>query len=389
MKKILLIVAILTMTIMLLIYPENCLNGAKSGLDIWFSIVLPSLFPFMAASFILLETGIVRLIAYMLEPLTRFLFASPGESGYVFLASALSGYPVGAKISADLYTKGQISEHNAQRMICFTSVSGPVFITGAVSAGMLGLAGAGIYLAATHYLSAIMVGIIFGMVNRKKIAKKTSPIRFRDAVKRFKKDIEQCRPFGEILAASIEKAISTLLTIGGFIIFFSVVIEMLSASGIMDIAALVYSPIAGFVGLEQESTKALIFGGVEMAAGCAKGALLDVNITQKLCILASIIAFGGASIHTQTRAVCRAAGLVPKGFLLAKSLQAFLAYLLCSLSLYLFPMTIAVSGITANTKTTAYFGIVFAAVSVISLLFIKLYQKKRISKSTFTFVRKL
>jgi len=148
-KKIILIVIILAVTILLLLYPENCLQGAKSGLNIWFANVLQALLPFMAASFILLETGVVRLISYFFAPLTRFLFDAPGESAYVFIASALSGYPVGAKLTSELFTKGRITKEEAQSMIRFTSVSGPVFITGAVSAGMLGAAEAGVYLATT------------------------------------------------------------------------------------------------------------------------------------------------------------------------------------------------------------------------------------------------
>ena len=139
MRKLALIPVIIAMAVMLLIYPENCLSSARYGLELWLTAVLPSLLPFMAASFLLLETGVVRLIAAFFSPLTRLLFYAPGESAYVFLASAVSGYPVGARLSAELYAHGEISEPDAQRIVRFTSVTGPVFLTGAVSAGMLGL----------------------------------------------------------------------------------------------------------------------------------------------------------------------------------------------------------------------------------------------------------
>ena len=161
MKKIFIIGIIFLLTVFLLLYPESCLESARTGLNLWFTVVLPSLLPFMVASFVLLETGIVRLISYIFAPVTRVLFAAPGESIYVFFVSAFSGYPVGAKLASELYAKEQISERDAQSIIRFTSVSGPVFMTGAVCAGMLGLPEAGIYLALTHYLSAILVGIIF------------------------------------------------------------------------------------------------------------------------------------------------------------------------------------------------------------------------------------
>ncbi len=385
MKKIIMTAIVLAMAVMLLIYPEECLRGAKNGLDVWFGSVLPSLLPFMAASFILLETGIVRLISHIFEPLTRFLFAAPGQSAYVFLASAFSGYPVGAKLAGELYKKGRISEHDAQKIVRFTSVSGPVFITGAVAAGMLGLAETGIYLAAAHYLSAILVGIIFGIFRRKEKSIRSDCVTLRQALQHFKNDIADCRPFGEILALSIEKALDTLLKIGGFIIFFSVITEILSACGIIDIVTILFSPINHI--MPPESAKAMLYGGIEMATGCARSSPLPINLSQKLCIISFIIAFGGASIHMQTRAVCRACKLAPKNFFLAKSLQALFAYLLCGLFITLFPLSVSVSNIIIDTKTTAYCGAAFAAVSIIILFLIKLYQKKR--KSILTFTRKL
>lgn len=379
------------MMILLLLYPDNCLESAKQGLSLWFAAVLPSLLPFMIASFILLETGIVRLIAHVFSPITRVLFAAPGESAYVFFAATLSGYPVGAKLTADLFEKKQITEADAQQMIRFTSVSGPVFITGAVSAGMLGLSEAGVYLAISHYLSAILVGLVFGIflkikTNKKKTFHQTS---LTDAFSRFKTDIYGCKPLGQILAISVEKSVMTLLKIGGFIVFFSVVLELLSVTGIMHVMTQGYAPIAGLTGIATESTQALLYGSVELTTGCSKAAILNIDIVSKLSVISSIIAFGGACIHMQTKAICAESGLKPKRFLLAKSLQAFFAYMLCSISLSLFPITVSATSIKVDTKTAAYFGIVFAAVSIIILLIIKTIQKNAKPKSAFSLTRKL
>ena len=129
---------------------------------------------------------------------------------------------------------------------------------------------------------------------------------------------------------------TTLLKIGGFIIFFSVVIEVLSQSGIINALAWVYSPLSRLFGISQDSVNTLLYGGIEMTNGCVQAAELETQITQKLSIIASIIAFGGLSIHMQTKAVCLHSGLRLKRFLIAKTLQGILAYLLCSLSLHLF-----------------------------------------------------
>ncbi len=385
MKKVLLIALVTTMTLFLLLYPEDCLKSARSGLDLWLTIVLPSLLPFMTASFILLETGIVRLISRFFAPVTRFLFSAPGESAYVFFASAFSGYPVGAKLAGELYAKKQITEEDAQAIVRFTSVSGPVFITGAVSAGMLGSPEAGAYLAAAHYLSAVLVGIVFGLFgkSRRAAVKQES---LKGAFREFKKDIAACRPLGELLSESIEKSLTTLLKIGGFIIVFSVIMQILTLSGALDAAAWAYSPLARITGLTKQSTKAMLIGGIEMTTGCAAASALGIEIAQKLPVVSSIIAFGGLCVHMQTKSVCAPSGLIPRRFVLAKSLQALFAYLLCSLSLAVFPLS-AKAGEPADIKTAAMFGIVFAACSFIILLVIKYIQ--RVKASALSFGRKL
>ena len=385
MKKILVIVIIFVMTILFLVYPENCLQSAKAGLDIWLGAVLPSLLPFMVASFVLLETGVVRFIAHLFAPATRVLFAAPGEGAYVFFSAAFSGYPVGARLASELYAKKQISESDALAIIRFTSVSGPVYITGAVSAGLLGMPEAGVYLAVTHYLSAILVGIIFGLfANRPSKKVRSQNGSMQSALHRFKEDIAQSGSFGDMMASGIEKAITTLLKIGGFIVFFYVLIEILSVTGVLDAAGWVYSPIASLSGLDPGSTRAMLYGGIELTAGCREAALLDTDITAKLPVVAAIIAFGGLSVHMQTKAVCVSSGLRPKRFMLAKSLQALLAYMFCAISLKLFPMTVAAASFQPQIKTAAYYGIVFAAVSFIILLIIKRVQKS----SALTFTRK-
>jgi len=375
-KKTVLIIAVLFMAAMLFIYPENCLRSAKNGLDIWFNVVVPSLLPFMAASFILLKTGAVRLIAHVLSPVTRFLFAAPGESAYVFLAAALSGYPVGAKLTGELYAAKQISLREAQHIVRFTSVSGPVFLTGAVAAGMLGLPEAGIYLVVSHYLSAALVGIISGLFERKHMppAQKTT---LHGALSVFKRDIASSGPIGALLSDSVYNAVTTLLKIGGFIVFFFVAIEVLSVSGIIDLIARIYTPIAALAGMSTADARALLVGGIEMTAGCNDAAQLGTAITQKLALISSIITFGGMSIHMQTRAVCADANLHTKRFMLAKTIQAFFAYGLCALMLTVLPLSIPTSTFAAPSKTAACTGVVFATAVLIFLIVIKRMRQNR------------
>jgi sporulation integral membrane protein YlbJ len=376
MKKLAIIPIILAMAVMMLIYPQNCLNSARYGLELWLTAVLPSLLPFMAASFLLLDTGIVRLISAFLTPVTRLLFYAPGEAAYILLAAGVSGYPVGARLSAELYARGEMSEPDAQRIVRFTSVTGPVFLTGAVSAGMLGMPAAGVYLAAAHYLSAILTGIILGLADRRRYpAPSASRLSVKDAWLRFKADAASCPPVGAMLSSSVEKSLWALIKIGGYIILFAVMLELLNVTGVMDVLVWLYSPLAKLFGLDSSAAQAFLAGSVEMTTGCARVAALSADMNAKLVLISGIIAFGGLGIHMQTRSVCAPSGLMPKRFTIAKTLQGALASALTALLLALFPISRTVSSFVSDTKTAAFGGIIFALAVLFVLLIIKLWQR--------------
>lgn len=385
MKKLPLILGIAALVVLFLIYPESCLKAARNGLELWFNTVLPSLFPFVVASFMLLETGVIRLIAHFFAPITRFLFGTSGESAYIFLTSALSGYPVGARLTAELYQSGQLSEADAQAVVRFTSVSGPVFITGAVASGMLGLPETGIYLAVTHYLSAILTGVIFGLFRHRNAGKVLRPKdNFRDALTRFRVDAAKCPLLGELMADGVEKAMALMLRIGGYIILFSVITELLSVSGILGLITNVYAPIAGLMGISDQGVSAIVLGSLEASTGCANAAAADMPLDLKLPMIASVIAFGGICVHMQTQAVCAAAKLKPKGFSHAKMLQGTLSCLMCALALKLFPLATAASSIPAESKNAAFGGAIFTAVSLLVISAIYIYKRRK--KSFFPLV---
>lgn len=377
MKKAVLIPIVAVAAVMLLLYPQNCIESARDGLMLWLLTVLPALLPFMAASFVLMETGVVRFLSSLLMPLTRFLFHAPGESAFVFIASAMSGYPVGARLTGELYQKGRINQAQAQHIVLFTSVSGPVFLTGAVGTGMLLAPSAGAHLLTAHYASALLVGILFGLLGRRQPFEKARNTRWRDMTAQFKKDVHDCPPMGHILSSGVEKSLRTLLQIGGFIILFSVVLEILEITGVMGALTWLYTPAAQLAGLNASESGALIAGGIEMTNGCARAAALDASLHIKLTLVSGIVAFGGLCIHMQTRAVLAQCGLVPKRFLMAKSIQAALGCGLTSLLLTLFPPALQTASFGASQiKTAAYGGVLFAACAFGLLLIIKLWQRR-------------
>lgn len=95
---------------LMLLFPEITLNGARSGLLLWYQRFLPAVFPFMILSGLL--TG----------------YLNTGGAIFAVAAGFLNGYPVGAKTAADLKKKGLLPENTACYYAVFCNMSSPMFM---------------------------------------------------------------------------------------------------------------------------------------------------------------------------------------------------------------------------------------------------------------------
>ncbi|MGN0134145.1 MAG: nucleoside recognition domain-containing protein, partial [Anaerotignum sp.] len=89
----------------LLRFPEAMLAASAESVQLWLTKVFPSLFPFIAACGLLLWIGAAERMGAALRPLMQPLFGLPGIAAFPFFLGILSGYPMGAKMTAMLYEK--------------------------------------------------------------------------------------------------------------------------------------------------------------------------------------------------------------------------------------------------------------------------------------------
>ena len=94
----------------MLLFPSEVFEGAKSGLLLWFLTVLPTLFPFLLISRLLLDSCACSLLNKLLAPVISRLFGISAQGSFAFIVGFLCGYPMGAKITADLFHARQISK---------------------------------------------------------------------------------------------------------------------------------------------------------------------------------------------------------------------------------------------------------------------------------------
>ncbi len=112
----------------MLILPKAVFTGASKGLLLWFQTILPTLFPFLLISNLLLISGSIHyLTSAFAKPCQTFLSVSSAGC-FSVVTGFLCGYPMGAKITADLKTQGYITYQEAQYLLSFCNNTSPIFI---------------------------------------------------------------------------------------------------------------------------------------------------------------------------------------------------------------------------------------------------------------------
>lgn len=304
------LILIICILVGILKYPTLSLSGASDGLSTWFNIVVPSLLPFFIVSEILIGIGFIDLIGKLLEPLMKPIFNLPGVGAFPFSMSIVSGYPMGVKIVSNLRQNKSITKTEAERMVCSSSTSGPLFMLGAVSVGMLNNPSLAPLIIYPHYLGAITLGLVF------RFYKKNEDISTSNKMPINKINYS----IGLILANSVKKSINTIALIGGFMIFYSVLTELLFASKIFNLAIGSINNIIP-VKINIDALKGFIAGLLEITTGCKKVSMANINLIYKITIINFLIGWSGFSIHSQALSFISSTDINSALYLFAKFLH--------------------------------------------------------------------
>ncbi len=315
-KKYLFTIIFLCFTVSLLLFSDNNFLAAQEGLTLWATTVLPSLFPFFIATELLCRTNFINILGRFLNKIMRPFFNVPGESATALLLGTISGYPVGAKVVCNLKKQKMITKTEAERLIAYTNNSGPLFILGSVGVSLFCNKQIGAILLISHIISCFVVGLIF-----KHWKKNEFKIEHNFFHEQENKMIH-VSDLGEILGDSIKNAISTILTIGGFVVLFSVILSIIETSGILDIFCNVLSQI----GITKSFSKSLVLGILEVTNGVKLSSALFSNYpTLSILLTSFLLGFGGFSVLLQVYSIITKEGISIKPYFYGKFLQGIIS----------------------------------------------------------------
>ena len=274
--------------------------AAARALTLCAGTVIPSLFPFLVISSLLIALGFGEWLAPHFSGLMTPLFRLPGQASGPLLLGLVGGYPIGAQSAAELYQQGLLTKDEAERLLTFCNNSNPIFLISVLGSGVFGSVRAGVWLWLIHLLSALLTGLLFR-------GHKT-PAR-RGTVRPV-----SCRAVSlpAAVVSSVRSAANGMLSVCAFVTLFYVLISPLAGRG-----GLLSTALVGLV--ELFSLTPLLtpdVPGFVLAAACA--------------------GWGGLSVLCQTAAVLDGTGLRLAPCICGKVIQSLLSGLLALLVRLLF-----------------------------------------------------
>ena len=306
------ITLILTCVFFILSKPDRYVKSAFEGIKLWAFAVLPSLLPFFFFTSLLSALGLTSFISKLMEKPFKILFRTNGCGAYAFIMSILSGYPVGARIIADLRQSDLISKDEATRLCTLCSTSGPAFIVSSVGIAMFGDKKIALALFLSHVLSAILCGLVFRFVGAQS-----------NHTKSFIKPIKH----ENLLYDAVYSSVISVALVGGFVCVFNLIADVAQDLNVLSPLQKIISPLVG-----EDVSKAFLYGLIECTRGCKALSLCNLS-TYSPAFASALISFGGLSIWAQSIIFLNSANANLKIFCLSKILQSAISFLLCLLFL--------------------------------------------------------
>lgn len=321
-KTVLLTASCIALAVCFIAASNASISGAIKGLQLCADILIPSLFPFCVISTFIIRSDISNLLGKLLHPVGKLLFGTNGNATCAIMLSMLSGYPVGAKLIVLLYEQKQLSQKQAQNLICCCVNPGPAFIVLAVGQGILNSRQIGYLLLAANILSCIIINIIF---------RSKEPVISQNAVS------YQC--YSDAFVQSVSDASASIMGVCAWVVLFS---SVLGTTGVF-----LPQHIQNILTALSEVTTSTIY------------------FRENIMLVSVALGWCGFSVHAQIMSVC--GKIMPNylKFALIRLLHGLLLAGITELLIKIFAVSLPVSSIT---NTPVYSGTSASAPAAIALI---------------------
>ncbi len=277
----------------------------SEGLRLCAVTVIPSLFPFMVLSDIIVSSGAATIIGKTLRAPMRLLFGVSGEGGCAVILGTLCGFPIGAKSAVSMYDSGRISREELERLLTFSNNPSSAFIISAVGVSLFGSRDFGYKLYAATLISSAIIGIAQNIFFKKKKKPPQAEAMLTNSPRRPDTRLG----IGDFTEAVTSSAFG-ILKVCAFVIFFTAFLGTLRSA-----LASVTLP---------KQANALLFGIFELTGGMSQAAAV-LPREQGMMLAAFIAGWSGFSVHFQIMSLCTNRNISFKPYFVSKFAQGIVA----------------------------------------------------------------
>lgn len=298
---------------LLLFFPNIAITGSRYGASLWLAELLPTLLPFFIA---------VRLFQYCLPHAANkriFLF-----TGF------LCGYPVGASLVAGQYNQNLLSKKSAYFYLGLVNNPSPMFIMAYCGNCILGLSQAWsavlfLLLLISSLAGSLLFRALYSAASRR-FTKSPAEQKKIDSLPNIShtapslaKGHNKYASASEILDSIILDSFRVMVTVGGYVILFSILGQMFHTI------------------FQGDSIASLLGSGLlEISSGASYLKAAALSPLYKRALMLAILSFGGLSAAFQTSSIITRAELSLIPYLINKALNGLIAGILALLLFRIF-----------------------------------------------------
>lgn len=258
--------------VFLICFGERAAAAAQIGINACLKSVIPSLFPFLVLTNMILRFEIPKPLLSSLGVVFERIFRIRRTALPAMLSGFVGGYPLGAEAAAACYRQGKCSKEEAERLLVFSNNCSPGFVFGVAAGSLPGSARTALLLIILQWAISVLFGVLLGAGHQPSKAENAD-------------DELASLPLSSAFTAAVRAGARSVLMICAYVIFFSVFSAFLPES-------------------------ALIRGIVELTGG-----LLLLRGPQAPLIAAFLIGWGGLSVAFQVFSALEDTGISAVGYL--------------------------------------------------------------------------
>lgn len=289
----------------MLFLPSVVFQGASTGILLWFHTVFPTLFPFFIINALLLKTGTISRFSSILAPFFQPIFHVSRGASYAILCGFFCGTPIGAKSIVSLVTEHKISKEEGEYLLSFCNNTSPGFIVSFLCSQTLQMPKLSYISLGILWCSAVLSSFIFRQLY--------APDTIHSSVSALSASF--C-DFTTGLDESIWESMEIILKIGGYIVFFCVVLFLLKTI-----------PCSSFL------WNSIFLPSLELTNGVKMIAEQSLPFQIRYILFMALASFGGFCAAFQTKCIIQAVGFSFSRYIKEKLITTMVTSLLSLLFL--------------------------------------------------------